>query len=61
MDPKHGRYGRPTRHSLAIFERKIIRKIYDPCKYINTREWRIRKNRELKVFIKTQVLCKTSP
>lgn len=36
--------------SLVVFERKELRKIYGPYKYINTGEWRIRKNRELKEF-----------
>ena len=35
-------------NSLTVFERKVLRKIYGPCKDVNNGEWRIRKNRELK-------------
>jgi len=31
-----------------VFERKVLRKIYGPCKDIITGEWRIKKNRELR-------------
>jgi hypothetical protein len=35
-------------NSLVVFERKVLRKIYGPCKDVNPREWKIRKYRELK-------------
>jgi hypothetical protein len=35
-------------NSLVVYERKVLRKIYGPCLDVNTGEWRIRKNRELK-------------
>ena len=34
-------------NALLVFERKVLRKIYGPCKDEHTGEWRIRKNKEL--------------
>jgi len=48
--------------SLVVFERKVLRKIYGPYKNINTGEWKIRKNKELKEFYQNPSgLWKTLP
>jgi len=34
-------------NALLVFERKVLRKMYGPCKNESTGEWRIRKNKAL--------------
>jgi len=43
---------------LAVFERKILRRIYGPCNNFDTKEWRIRQNDELKnLFQKPDIVA----
>lgn len=39
---------------LSVLEKKVLRKMYGPCKDVTTRERRIRKNKELKKLYQFQ-------
>jgi len=41
---------------LAVFERKILRRIYRPCMDSDTGEWRMRHNDELKNLFQKPVI-----
>lgn len=45
------------RHSLAIFERKVLGNMYGACEDVNTGEWKIRKKWGTKRFVSKSKYC----